>query len=105
MYFALLHHAGPVDFSSVKYCLSGGAPMPVEVMKAFEEKFGVEILEGYGLSETSPVASFNMLGQAAEARLDRLPGVGRRARDPGPEDRRSSPTASAARSASAATTS
>jgi long-chain acyl-CoA synthetase len=63
MYFALLHHAGAVDFSSVKYCLSGGAPMPVEVMKAFEEKFGVEILEGYGLSETSPVASFNMLGR------------------------------------------
>jgi long-chain acyl-CoA synthetase len=61
MYFALLHHAGNVDFSSVKYCLSGGAPMPVEVMRAFEEKFGVQILEGYGLSETSPVASFNML--------------------------------------------
>jgi long-chain acyl-CoA synthetase len=63
MYFALLHHPGKVDFSSVKYCLSGGAPMPVEVMKAFEERFGVEILEGYGLSETSPVASFNMLGR------------------------------------------
>jgi long-chain acyl-CoA synthetase len=63
MYFALLHHAGPVDFSSVEYCLSGGAPMPVEVMKAFEEKFGVLILEGYGLSETSPVASFNMPGR------------------------------------------
>ncbi len=63
MYFALLHHAGRVDFSSVKYCLSGGAPMPAPVMRAFEEKFGVEILEGYGLSETSPVASFNMLGR------------------------------------------
>jgi long-chain acyl-CoA synthetase len=63
MYFALLHHPGKVDFSSVKWCLSGGAPMPVEVMRAFEEKFGVEILEGYGLSETSPVASFNMLGR------------------------------------------
>ena len=35
--------------------------MPVEVMKAFEEKFSVQILEGYGLSETSPVASFNDL--------------------------------------------
>ena len=33
--------------------------MPVEVMKAFGEKFNVKILEGYGLSETSPVASFN----------------------------------------------
>jgi long-chain acyl-CoA synthetase len=63
MYFALLHHAGTCDFSSVKWCLSGGAPLPVEVMKAFEAKFSVEILEGYGLSETSPVASFNRLGR------------------------------------------
>ncbi|MGE4607507.1 MAG: AMP-binding protein, partial [Myxococcota bacterium] len=49
------------DLSSLKYCLAGGAPMPVDVMRAFEEKYPVEILEGYGLSETSPVASFNML--------------------------------------------
>jgi len=63
MYFALLHHdgAGAFDLSELRYCLSGGSAMPVEVMKAFEEKFGVPILEGYGLSETSPVASFNML--------------------------------------------
>jgi long-chain acyl-CoA synthetase len=67
MYFALLHHAGELDFSSVKWCLSGGAPMPVEVMKAFEAKFGVEILEGYGLSETSPVATFNMLDKPRKA--------------------------------------
>jgi long-chain acyl-CoA synthetase len=39
--------------------VSGGAAMPVEVMKQFEAKFGIKILEGYGLSETSPTASFN----------------------------------------------
>ncbi len=62
MYFAILHHEGEArDLSSLKYCMAGGAPMPVEVMKAFEEKFPVQILEGYGLSETSPVASFNSL--------------------------------------------
>ena len=43
----------------LRLCASGGSAMPVEVMKAFEEKFNVTILEGYGLSETSPVASFN----------------------------------------------
>jgi long-chain acyl-CoA synthetase len=64
MYFALLHHEGaPARVPSLRWCMAGGAPMPVEVMKAFEEKFGVEILEGYGLSETSPVASFNMPGR------------------------------------------
>jgi len=47
--------------------MAGGAALPVEVMKAFEAKFGVEILEGYGLSETSPVASFNMLGRPRKA--------------------------------------
>jgi long-chain acyl-CoA synthetase len=65
MYFALLHHepARGYDVSKLRWCLCGGAPMPVEVMKAFEAKFGVEILEGFGLSETSPVASFNMKGR------------------------------------------
>jgi long-chain acyl-CoA synthetase len=63
MYFALLHHDGGADFGSVRFCMSGGAPMPVEVMKAFEERFDVQILEGYGLSETSPVASFNVPGK------------------------------------------
>jgi long-chain acyl-CoA synthetase len=65
MYFALLHHepARRYDLSKLRFCMSGGAPMPVEVMKAFEAKFGVEIFEGFGLSETSPVASFNMQGR------------------------------------------
>jgi long-chain acyl-CoA synthetase len=63
MYFALLHHEGDraYDLSALRFCMAGGSAMPVEVMKAFEQKYPVEILEGYGLSETSPVASFNML--------------------------------------------
>ena len=61
MYFALLHHpdTAKYDTSRLRLCISGGAAMPGEVMKAFEKKFGVTILEGYGLSETSPSASFN----------------------------------------------
>ena len=47
------------DASGLRLCCSGGSAMPVEVMKGFEEAFGCKILEGYGLSETSPVASFN----------------------------------------------
>jgi len=61
MYAAMLHEASADgrDTSTLKLCGSGGAAMPVEVMRAFEEKFNAKILEGYGLSETSPVASFN----------------------------------------------
>jgi len=61
MYAAMLQHpdADSADTSSLRVCVSGGAAMPGEIMRAFEEKFGCIILEGYGLSETSPVASFN----------------------------------------------
>jgi len=62
MYFALLHTPEADDYDlDLSYCVSGGAAMPVEVMKAFDDKYGVNILEGYGLSETSPVVSFNVL--------------------------------------------
>jgi long-chain acyl-CoA synthetase len=61
MYGALLNHPdrASADVSALRVCASGGASMPVEVMRGFEEAFGCKILEGYGLSETSPVASFN----------------------------------------------
>ena len=61
MYSALLHspERATTDVSSLRLCVSGGAALPVEVLRQFEEAFGVAILEGYGLSETSPVASFN----------------------------------------------
>ncbi|KQT91484.1 long-chain fatty acid--CoA ligase [Marmoricola sp. Leaf446] len=65
MYAALLHAKGAdaADMSSLRTCISGGSAMPVEVMKSFEKKFDCIVLEGYGLSETSPVASFNQPGQ------------------------------------------
>ncbi len=61
MYSAMLHteDRGSYDVSSLRACVSGGSAMPVEVLKEFEETFGCIVLEGYGLSETSPVASFN----------------------------------------------
>ena len=61
MYNAMLYanRADSADVSTLTRCMSGGAAIPVELIRGFEEKFGAMILEGYGLSETSPVASFN----------------------------------------------
>ncbi len=61
MYTAILHGAAGSagDVGSLRLCVSGGAALPVEILRAFERSFGCVILEGYGLSETSPVASFN----------------------------------------------
>jgi long-chain acyl-CoA synthetase len=61
MYGAMLHHPEreSADVSTLKLCVSGGSAMPVELMRGFEEAFGCKVLEGYGLSESSPVASFN----------------------------------------------
>ncbi|HEY1510572.1 MAG TPA: long-chain fatty acid--CoA ligase [Solirubrobacteraceae bacterium] len=61
MYSAMLHceNREKFDVSTLKLCVSGGSAMPVELMRGFEEAFGCKILEGYGLSESSPVASFN----------------------------------------------
>lgn len=61
MYGALLAQPdrAAYDVSALRLCMSGGAAMPVELLRGFEEAFGCLVLEGYGLSETSPVASFN----------------------------------------------
>jgi long-chain acyl-CoA synthetase len=61
MFGALLHHPERESFdtSSLRNCITGGASMPVEVLHGFEQAFEAKVLEGYGLSETSPVACSN----------------------------------------------
>ncbi|MBK3734384.1 AMP-binding protein [Azospirillum brasilense] len=61
IYTAINHHRHleKYDLSSIRYCLSGGAPLPVEVKEAFERNTGCVLVEGYGLSESSPVATAN----------------------------------------------
>ena len=65
MYSALLSVAdqfSPSATASLRTCVSGGAALPVAVLKAFEKTFRAVILEGYGLSETSPAVTFNHPG-------------------------------------------
>jgi long-chain acyl-CoA synthetase len=62
MFAALLNDAARenVDTTSLRFCVSGGAAIPVEVLRGFEDGFGTTILEGYGLSETTGMGSFNL---------------------------------------------
>ena len=57
MYGALLSvkSADPEDFSQIRYAVSGGEPLPEDIFRRFQERFGIAIHEGYGLTETSPV--------------------------------------------------
>ncbi len=79
MYWALLDHARAPGVhvtgaaASLRLCASGGAPMPVELLRAFEETFDVRILEGYGLSETAPVVAFNQLQRPSKPGTVGLP--------------------------------
>jgi long-chain acyl-CoA synthetase len=64
MYWGLLNYENTkFDLKAIarnlKTCVSGGAALPVSVLEQFEEKFNVPILEGYGMSEGSPVVTFN----------------------------------------------
>jgi long-chain acyl-CoA synthetase len=65
MYLGMLNYPGirNVDLSSLKYCSSGGAPLPVEVLQQFKEKTGCDIFEGWGMTETSPAGTFTPAGR------------------------------------------
>ena len=73
MYWALMSYPEADKFDlaamrdTLRLAVSGGAALPLEVIKGFEAKFNVPILEGYGLSETSPVACFNQLDRPRKA--------------------------------------
>ena len=62
MYTALLHHPerDKHDISTLDLCVSGGSALPVEVLHGFDEAFGAKVLEGYGLSESTGMGSFNL---------------------------------------------
>lgn len=69
LYQAINHHpkVGRYDIRSIRVCLSGSAPLPLEVAKRFEELTGGHLIEGYGLTEASPVTHANPI--AGERRI------------------------------------
>jgi long-chain acyl-CoA synthetase len=64
LFNAIINHpkVKSFDLSSIKICVSGSAPLPIEVMQRFEKLTGATIVEGFGLTETSPVTHVNPLG-------------------------------------------
>ena len=60
-FFRAFLHAHPPQDLSLRLCISGGAPLPREVLREFNQQLPLPLVEGYGLSECSPVASFNPL--------------------------------------------
>ena len=78
MYTAILNHPdiAKYDLSSLKFCGSGGAPLPVEVNQRFQKATGCSLLEGWGMTETSPTGTFTPAGAPQRAGSCGLPTVG-----------------------------
>jgi long-chain acyl-CoA synthetase len=92
MWNAMLRAAGtdldPAGFASLRMASSGGASLPGEVLRAFEKRFGCEIREGYGLTETTGAATYQPLGRPIKpGSVGRaLPGFGIAVRGPDGDD-------------------
>ena len=71
LYNAMLRHPRITrfDLSSLEYCISGGAALPVEVKRGFETLCGCSVVEGYGLSETAPVVACNPIGSTKDGSI------------------------------------
>jgi long-chain acyl-CoA synthetase len=95
MFWYLQHYprAEKYDWSSLRLCCSGGAALPGDLMRAFQERYGLPIYEGYGLSETSPVASFNATDQPPRPGSIGLPIYGVQMRVVDEDDRQLAPGA------------
>jgi long-chain acyl-CoA synthetase len=82
MYWAILKYIDETGFDTSEIAknlivpTSGGAPMPVEIIDRFQKAFGLRILEGYGLTETSPIACFNQLERPSKPGTVGLPLMG-----------------------------
>lgn len=77
IFIALLNHPDIVDYdlSSIDSCISGSAPLPIEVQERFEEITGGKLIEGYGLTEASPVTHANFLWDIRRPRVKGSIGV------------------------------
>jgi long-chain acyl-CoA synthetase len=76
MYRVLAGVEGDFDVSSLRFPISGGEPLPMAVAEAFRARFGVDVYEGYGQTEASPVVSLNVPGARKAGTVGRaLPGV------------------------------
>ena len=88
----------------LRICISGAAPLPAQVLQEFEAKFHIPLIEGYGLSEASPVVTKNPLDRTRKAGLHRPAHPARRSQHPGRRRARAGRPAKSAKSACAAAT-
>jgi long-chain acyl-CoA synthetase len=71
MYIGILQHPDidKMDLTSIKGCFSGSAPLPVDVINEFESRTGAKIVEGYGLTESSPATHINPYGEGCRRKV------------------------------------